>query len=74
MAAADRLTTVYPGASSSQFPPYEYDPDKARQLLEEAGYDYDFKINPSPTCCRRGDGPEPRKRSRPCPSTSRRSG
>ena len=42
---ADRLTTVYPGASSSQFPPYEYDPDKARQLLEEAGYDFDFKIN-----------------------------
>jgi ABC-type transport system substrate-binding protein len=41
---ADRLTTVYPGPSSSKFPPYQYDPDRARQLLKEAGYDSDFKI------------------------------
>jgi ABC-type transport system substrate-binding protein len=41
---ANRMTTVYPGVSSSKFPPYEYDPDKAKQLLEEAGYDSDTKI------------------------------
>jgi len=41
---ANRLPTVYPGASSPKFAPYAYDPDKSRQLLEEAGYDADYQI------------------------------
>lgn len=37
----DTGTLVYGGATSLAEEVYEYDPDKARALLEEAGYDFD---------------------------------
>jgi ABC-type transport system substrate-binding protein len=41
----DRLVTMYPAPISPSYEPYEYNPTKAKQLLDEAGWDYDYTID-----------------------------